>query len=87
MGEVRRANVADAGELVRLRAVLLAALDGHEPVGDDWRQAAAQTLRTRLVGPDPTLAASWWSAPTAVRVAGLVRTSDPAMRLRLPAPE
>ncbi|WP_326558214.1 GNAT family N-acetyltransferase [Micromonospora sp. NBC_01796] len=58
MGEVvRRATVADAGELVRLRAVMLAAMAGHEPVGDDWRRAAARTLRTRLAGPDPTLVA------------------------------
>ncbi len=57
MGEVRRATVADAAELVRLRAVMLASIAGHEPTGDGWRHAARETLRRRLAEPDPTLAA------------------------------
>jgi GNAT superfamily N-acetyltransferase len=57
MGEVRRGTAADAEELVRLRAVLLAAVTGREPEGDGWQRAATGTLRTRLAGPDPVLAA------------------------------
>jgi GNAT superfamily N-acetyltransferase len=57
MGEVRRATLADAAELVRLRGVLLAAMAGREPVGDEWRRAASETLRARLSEADPTLVA------------------------------
>ncbi|WP_336213933.1 GNAT family N-acetyltransferase [Nonomuraea sp. LPB2021202275-12-8] len=57
MGEARRATAADAEELVRLRAVLLAHMSGREPVGEDWRQAAADMLRARLDEPDTTMAA------------------------------
>jgi hypothetical protein len=57
MGEARRATAADADELVRLRAVLLAHMSGRDPAGDDWRQAAAGMFRATLDGPDPTMAA------------------------------
>ncbi|MET8003571.1 GNAT family N-acetyltransferase [Nonomuraea glycinis] len=57
MGEARRATAADADELVRLRAVLLAHMSGRDPAGDDWRRAAAEMFRARLDEPDPTLAA------------------------------
>lgn len=57
MGEARRATAADAGELVRLRAVLLAHMSGQDPAGDDWRQAAADLFRARLDESDPTMAA------------------------------
>ncbi|MFC6017095.1 GNAT family N-acetyltransferase [Plantactinospora solaniradicis] len=57
MGEVRRATPADTAELVRLRGVLLAAMAGREPAGEEWRRAASKTLRTRLSEVDPTLVA------------------------------
>jgi GNAT superfamily N-acetyltransferase len=57
MGDVRRATAADAAELVRLRGVMLGATAGPEPPGDGWRRAALETLRSRLAGPDPMLAA------------------------------
>jgi GNAT superfamily N-acetyltransferase len=57
MGEARRATAADAGELVRLRAVLLAHMSGQDPAGDDWRRAAGELFRARLDEPDPTMAA------------------------------
>jgi len=57
MGEARRATAADADELVRLRAVLLAHMSGRDPAGDDWRRAAAEMFRARLDEPDPALAA------------------------------
>jgi GNAT superfamily N-acetyltransferase len=57
MGEARRATAADVGELVRLRAVLLAHMSGQDPAGDDWRRAGDDLFRTRLDEPDPTMAA------------------------------
>ncbi|MFC7548906.1 GNAT family N-acetyltransferase [Plantactinospora sp. GCM10030261] len=57
MAEVRIATIADATELVRLRAVMLASMDGREPDGDEWRQAALATLRSRLGEPEPTMTA------------------------------
>lgn len=57
MGEVRRATGADAAELVRLRAVLLAELIGHEPDGEEWRRIARRTFETRLDAADPLMVA------------------------------
>lgn len=57
MSEVRAATSADATELVRLRAVLLAGVEGRVPVDDGWRRAATETLRARLAESVPSLAA------------------------------
>lgn len=57
MGEARRATAEDAGELVRLRGVMLAGVNGREPVDDGWQQAAREALRRRLEEPEPTLVA------------------------------
>ncbi|MEU8246700.1 GNAT family N-acetyltransferase [Nonomuraea sp. NPDC048916] len=57
MGDARRATAADAAELVRLRGVMLAGMSGQEPVGEEWRESAKQTLRRRLDEPDPTMVA------------------------------
>src|SRR2546423_1090776 len=51
MGEARRAGPADAPELVRLRGVMLASLDGREPRRGPWRRHAEEYLRERLDGP------------------------------------
>ncbi|MCM6776521.1 GNAT family N-acetyltransferase [Nocardia sp. CDC159] len=53
----RQAVVADAAELVRLRAVMLEALDG--PVDDtvDWRARSAEMLRKDLDDPHGPVAA------------------------------
>ncbi|MBE1488101.1 GNAT family N-acetyltransferase [Plantactinospora soyae] len=57
MGEVRRATPTDTAELVRLRGVLLSAIAGGEPIGDEWRRTTTETLRSRLSETDPTLVA------------------------------
>jgi ribosomal protein S18 acetylase RimI-like enzyme len=54
--EVRRAVPADAAELVRLRGVMFAGLDGHEPAPGPWQAAAESTLRERLADPAGALA-------------------------------
>jgi GNAT superfamily N-acetyltransferase len=54
--KIRQAVPADAGELVRLRAIML----GHfsaENWNDDWREPARASLERRLAVPEPTLAA------------------------------
>jgi ribosomal protein S18 acetylase RimI-like enzyme len=55
--EVRRAIVADARELVRLRGVMLAAMSGCEPEPGQWQEAAVQTLCQRLTDPGGPFAA------------------------------
>jgi GNAT superfamily N-acetyltransferase len=55
--EARQAVVDDAWELVRLRAVMLAAMNGDEPEPGPWQESAAHTLRERLAEPAASLAA------------------------------
>lgn len=57
MVEVRRAGVEDAAELVRLRGVMLADMDGAEPEPGRWSEIAERTLRERLADPLDSLAA------------------------------
>ncbi|MFI6258346.1 GNAT family N-acetyltransferase [Micromonospora zamorensis] len=57
MGEVRRATVADAAELVRLRGVFLEDGASPEPATDEWRRVAFEVLQIRLAAPDPTMVA------------------------------
>jgi GNAT superfamily N-acetyltransferase len=45
---VRRAVADDAGELVRLRRVMLAAMNGGEPGPGRWQEIAADAFRRRL---------------------------------------
>lgn len=56
MIEVRPATVADVGELVRLRGVMLTAMTG-KPAPGPWQDNARATLRERLADPDGPLAA------------------------------
>jgi ribosomal protein S18 acetylase RimI-like enzyme len=51
MIEVRRAGPGDADELMRLRAVMLRSGPG------DWQRAGAESLRSRLVAEEQSLAA------------------------------
>lgn len=53
MIEVRRAVPDDAPELVRLRGVMLAGMEGHGPAPGPWQAVAEETLRKRLAEPDP----------------------------------
>ncbi|MFE2940431.1 GNAT family N-acetyltransferase [Streptomyces sp. NPDC059255] len=56
MSLARRATPADAGELVRLRTIMLDSV--HGPDQDTaWQSPAAETLRTRLADPGGDLAA------------------------------
>lgn len=54
---------ADAPELVRLRAVMLASMSGTQPEGQEWRRAAEEELRARLPVPEATMAAYVVDAP------------------------
>ncbi|WP_426511356.1 GNAT family N-acetyltransferase [Dactylosporangium sp. McL0621] len=56
---VRRAGPADTDELVRLRIVMLEAMDGAPTPPGEWSERSAAALRRRLPVPDPdaTLAA------------------------------
>jgi GNAT superfamily N-acetyltransferase len=53
--DVRKATVADAEELVRLRAVLMASIYASPSPDDAWQPLASDTLRHRLAEADPTL--------------------------------
>jgi GNAT superfamily N-acetyltransferase len=57
MIEARRAVPDDAPELVRLRGVMLASLDGNEPPPGPWQDTAEGYLRSQLADPDGSLAA------------------------------
>ncbi|NGM15352.1 GNAT family N-acetyltransferase [Verrucosispora sioxanthis] len=63
MSGVRRASVDDARELVRLRAVMLGALDGAPPEPGEWQHTALRTLRRQLPDPEADLAAYVVDAP------------------------
>ncbi|WP_433058758.1 GNAT family N-acetyltransferase [Dactylosporangium sp. CS-033363] len=54
---VRRATAADTDELVRLRIVMLEAMESGPVPPGDWSHRSAVALRRRLPDPDATLAA------------------------------
>ncbi|MEU7961251.1 GNAT family N-acetyltransferase [Micromonospora humida] len=56
MINVRRAVVADAGEIVRLRGVMLADIDQMAPAPGPWQQAAREVLHRRLAEPADLMA-------------------------------
>ncbi|KWV30283.1 GNAT family N-acetyltransferase [Micromonospora rifamycinica] len=56
MINVRRAVVADAGEIVRLRGVMLADMDQMAPAPGPWQQAAREVLHHRLAEPADLMA-------------------------------
>jgi ribosomal protein S18 acetylase RimI-like enzyme len=55
--QARRATTADADELVRLRAVMIEAVDGVAPEPGEWSAETLRTLRERLPVPDARMAA------------------------------
>jgi len=82
MTEVRRAGPGDAGELMRLRAVMLAGMPGAAPPeGGPWLEAGATVLRRQLADPAERLAAFVVDAP-----AGLASCVVGAIDERLPVP-
>ncbi|WP_052862975.1 GNAT family N-acetyltransferase [Streptomyces niger] len=56
MIEIRQADPEDAEELVRLRRLMFAAMDGADQPGD-WEAEAVDIARRQLSGPDPVLGA------------------------------
>jgi ribosomal protein S18 acetylase RimI-like enzyme len=65
MINVRQAIAADAAELVRLRGILIAAMQGHEPQDGEWRQQVQSTLERRLSEQQPNLVAFVVAQPDA----------------------
>jgi ribosomal protein S18 acetylase RimI-like enzyme len=55
MVEPRHAVSDDAEELVRLRAIMLTAVDGHSPRPGPWIEQATATFRTRIPDPNDSL--------------------------------
>ncbi len=55
--QARRATAADAAELIRLRMVMFASVDGVAPEPGEWSEEAVRSLRRRLPGPDARTAA------------------------------
>ena len=85
MIEVRRAIVDDARELVRLRGVMLAAVNGVEPEPGQWQVAAVETLCQRLADPDGSLAAFVVDQPDGP--GGLAACAVGVIECRLPSPD
>ncbi|POX40674.1 GNAT family N-acetyltransferase [Streptomyces sp. Ru73] len=56
MVEIRQAGPEDAEELVRLRRLMFAAMDGTDRPGA-WEAEATKVARRQLSGPDPVLGA------------------------------
>ncbi|MEV2240255.1 GNAT family N-acetyltransferase [Micromonospora sp. NPDC049891] len=63
MGDVRRATVDDARELVRLRSIMLGAMSGAPPEPGEWQHVALRTLRRQLPDLEADLAAYVVDAP------------------------
>ncbi|GAA1819384.1 GNAT family N-acetyltransferase [Planosporangium flavigriseum] len=83
--QVREATVEDAPELVRLRAVMLASLDGTEPAAGPWQEAALRSLRTRLAEPAGSLVAFVVDAPH--QPGALASAVVGVIERRLPSPD
>ena len=57
MTNARLATAADAAELVRLRCILFAAMQSHQPDVGEWQQQTQKVLERRLTELEPTLVA------------------------------
>ncbi|GAA4257475.1 GNAT family N-acetyltransferase [Dactylosporangium darangshiense] len=79
----RRAGPDDAEELVRLRIVMLAAMDGAPVEPGAWSERAIESLRRRLTGPDAAIAAFVVDRPGG---AGLAACATGVVEERLGSP-
>ncbi|TDC37144.1 GNAT family N-acetyltransferase [Micromonospora sp. KC213] len=80
----RRADSRDAAEIVRLRGVMLASMDGGQPPPGPWQESARQVLRDRLDGPGATMAVFVVDAPD--RPDNLAACASGTIDLRLGSP-
>jgi len=83
MIEARRALVADAGELMRLRKVMLDSMRPEPAPGGDWEHTGAAILEKQLADPDGMLGAFVVDRPDG---AGLAACVVGAVDQRLPGP-
>ncbi|PZF95081.1 GNAT family N-acetyltransferase [Micromonospora deserti] len=85
MSDVRRAGVADAEELIRLRGLMLAAVRGREPAPGPWQEHALRLARAQLGDPDGPAAAFVVDAPDLP--GGLVACAYGVIENRLGGPD
>jgi GNAT superfamily N-acetyltransferase len=82
--EARRAAEADTTELIRLRAVMLHAVDGEAPEPGPWQQTGQELLRSWLADPAAPFAAFVVGDPD--RPGRLASCAVGAIDERLPTP-
>ena len=82
-GEVRRAGANDAAELIRLRVVMLSAMDDAPVPPDEWSDRAIESLRRRLPAADAHIAAFVVDHPAG---SGLAACATGVIEERLGAP-
>jgi GNAT superfamily N-acetyltransferase len=63
--DVRQATVDDADEIVRLRGLMIGALDGAPPEPGLWQEHVRATVVSRIAAPEPSLAVFVVDHPTA----------------------
>ncbi|MFI8992589.1 GNAT family N-acetyltransferase [Streptomyces sp. NPDC053542] len=71
MIEIRQAGPEDAEELVRLRRLMFASMNGSDEPGS-WEKTATEIARRQLSGPDPVLGAFVVDADGAADAGGTV---------------
>jgi GNAT superfamily N-acetyltransferase len=54
--DVRQATIDDADEIVRLRGLMIGALEGEPPEPGPWQGHVRATIESRVAEPEPTLA-------------------------------
>ncbi|MGK5640679.1 GNAT family N-acetyltransferase [Streptomyces sp. URMC 126] len=85
MIETRVARPEDAAEIVRLRRLMFAAMDGHDSPGE-WERTAEGILRERLAVPVPELGAYVVDGDAGVGTPHLAACAVGTVEQRLPAP-
>ena len=64
MVDVRQATIEDADEIVRLRGLMLGALEGSPPESSPWQDHVRATVASRMSAPEPSLAVFVVDHPT-----------------------